>query len=59
MLPLCYHIVESWVLDFIFDWLVQLVPRWLAWLILTPLLVFLGLMLIEHLWPGSVLQSGG
>lgn len=44
--------------DFIFDWLIHLVPRWLAWLILTAFLVFLGLVLVEHLWPGSILASG-
>ena len=46
------------MLDFIFDWLIHLVPNWLAWLILTPLLVLLGLVLVEHLWPGSILAIG-
>ena len=41
------------MIDFVFDLILDALPRWLWWLIMTPLLAFLGLVLISHFWPAE------
>jgi hypothetical protein len=38
--------------DFVYDWLIDLVPTWLWWVLITPLLLFLACILAAHFWPG-------
>lgn len=37
--------------DFVYDWVIHVVPRWLWWVLVTPLLVFVAFILIAHFWP--------
>ena len=43
--------------DFIYDWIIHFVPNWLRWILMTPLLVLVILMLIQIIWPGSIVPK--
>ena len=45
--------------DFVYDWLIYIVPIWLWWVLMTPLLIFLLLILGAYLWPGMFSQLAG
>jgi hypothetical protein len=39
------------MLDFVYDWLIHIVPRWLWWVLMVPLLMFVAYILAAHYWP--------
>jgi len=44
--------------DFIYDWLINIVPTWIWWIIMTPLVLLLGFILTDAVWPGVIWNSG-
>jgi hypothetical protein len=46
------------MLDFIYDWVIYVVPNWLWWLLMTPLFLFLGFILVGHFWPEIFAVTG-
>jgi len=42
------------LLDFVYDWLIHIVPTWLWWVLMTPLFAFLVFILVAHCWPSAV-----
>jgi hypothetical protein len=45
--------------DFVYDWLVDFMPRWLWWVFMVPIFAFLALALVVHFWPGIYAANGG
>ena len=45
--------------DFVYDWVIHVVPKWLWWVLMTPLILVLGFILIEYLRPGTIFGNGG
>ena len=46
------------MLDFIYDWIMYIVPNWLWWVLMTPLFMLRGLILILYLVPGTFVDNG-
>lgn len=40
--------------DFIYEWLIHFVPHWLWWVLMTPLFIFLAIILALHFWPNMM-----
>jgi len=40
--------------DFIYEWLIYFVPHWLWWVLMTPLFIFLAIILALHFWPNMM-----
>jgi hypothetical protein len=47
----------NFIYDFIYDWVIHIVPRWLWWILMTPLFVLLALILVEYFWPGTLAKG--
>lgn len=37
--------------DFIYEWAIHIVPKWLWWVLMAPLFTFLIIILVAHFWP--------
>lgn len=46
------------MIDFVFDLILDALPRWLWWLVMTPLFAFAALILLAHFWPAMFGASG-
>ena len=40
--------------DLIYDWIIHVVPAWLSWVLMTPLIVFLALLAAAQFYPSPI-----
>lgn len=40
--------------DFVYDWMIYIVPKWLWWVLMIPLFAFLAWVLAVHFWPKTI-----
>lgn len=39
--------------DFVYDWVIHVVPNWLWWVLMVPLFAFLIFILVANYWPAA------
>jgi hypothetical protein len=44
----------SFLFDLVYDWIIHVVPAWLWWILMTPLLAFAVFLIAQHFYPGLI-----